>query len=157
MKHFVNVYTDKKLSDKVIDLVKYMIEKFVDVSYIERTMEDNSFTYSYILDESLSEDEMEVITEFVYQNFTQEIYFENSVDTDDMDDETFQKMLVELAKFMHSTMVKEKMDAGWRYGENFSMEQKTSPLLVPYENLPEKYQQVRPDIFNKVMEILQRA
>lgn len=39
----------------------------------------------------------------------------------------------------HENWVREKIEAGWIYGETKDPELKTHPCLVPYEQLPEKY------------------
>jgi hypothetical protein len=44
-----------------------------------------------------------------------------------------------LAKQKHETWMRERTDAGWRYGVEFDAEDKTHPLLRPWDQLPERY------------------
>ena len=49
-----------------------------------------------------------------------------------------------LAKQRHTDWVRERTDAGWRYGVTFDQTEKTAPLLRPWEQLPDQYR--RPDL-----------
>jgi hypothetical protein len=49
-----------------------------------------------------------------------------------------------LSKQHHEDWVRERTDAGWRYGLTFSSEHKIHPLLRPWTELPVRYQQ--PDL-----------
>lgn len=45
--------------------------------------------------------------------------------------------LEQLARLEHDRWWKERRDAGWRYGSEKSVERRTSPYLVPWEELPD--------------------
>ncbi len=49
-----------------------------------------------------------------------------------------------LAKHKHNSWMKDKTDAGWRYGLKISFKNKTHPLLLPWEQLPDTYK--KPDL-----------
>lgn len=49
-----------------------------------------------------------------------------------------------LAKSKHDLWMKEKTDDGWRYGTELSTVNKTHPLLLPWEQLPDRYK--KPDL-----------
>lgn len=49
-----------------------------------------------------------------------------------------------LAKSKHEEWVKERTDAGWRFGTMFNAKEKTHPLIRPWDQLPERYR--KPDI-----------
>jgi RyR domain len=44
-----------------------------------------------------------------------------------------------LAKQKHEIWLRERNDAGWRYGVVFNQHEKTHPLLRPWDQLPERY------------------
>lgn len=46
------------------------------------------------------------------------------------------------AKKQHNDWMKEKTDAGWRYGPSVSMANKTHPLLRAWNDLPDEYRKV---------------
>ena len=43
-----------------------------------------------------------------------------------------------VAKNVHEVWAKERVNEGWVYGENKDSIKKTTPCLVPYEDLPEE-------------------
>lgn len=43
----------------------------------------------------------------------------------------------ELAEHVHNMWAEEKLRNGWKYGEKKDSEKKTTPCLVPYNELPE--------------------
>ena len=49
-----------------------------------------------------------------------------------------------MAKARHEKWLREKLAAGWRYGIGFDAEEKTHPLLRPYDQLPDQFRQ--PDL-----------
>lgn len=44
-----------------------------------------------------------------------------------------------IAKRRHGDWMRERSDAGWRYGPSFSAEEKVHPLIRPWEQLPDRY------------------
>jgi len=44
-----------------------------------------------------------------------------------------------LAKQQHEDWMRERSDAGWRYGTKFDQRAKTHPLLRPWDQLPDRY------------------
>lgn len=58
-----------------------------------------------------------------------------------LDDERHLAIATAIAKKRHEDWLRERTDAGWRYGTEFSEEQKTHPLLRPWDQLPDRYRQ----------------
>jgi hypothetical protein len=54
------------------------------------------------------------------------------------------RLCTALSKQRHEDWVRERTDAGWRYGLTFSPEEKTHPLLRPWDEISEHYRQ--PDL-----------
>lgn len=44
-----------------------------------------------------------------------------------------------LAKQQHEEWVRERTDAGWRYGTEYDKREKTHPLIRPWDQLPERF------------------
>jgi len=53
----------------------------------------------------------------------------------------------------HNAWMKEKVDAGWVYGEVKDAEKKTHPCIVPFEELPE-FQKKKDSLFCAVVDAL---
>jgi RyR domain len=48
-------------------------------------------------------------------------------------------LCIALAKQQHESWLRERSGCGWRYGITFDVEEKTHPLLRPWDQLPEHY------------------
>lgn len=53
----------------------------------------------------------------------------------------------------HNSWMKEKVDAGWIYGEVKDIEAKTHPCIVPFEELPD-FQQKKDALFCAIVDAL---
>ena len=65
-------------------------------------------------------------------------YIPKPIDTSDivLSDELI-KLRELVAKNVHEVWAKSRIEEGWTYGEERNTEKKTTPCLVPYEELPE--------------------
>jgi hypothetical protein len=59
-----------------------------------------------------------------------------------------------LALFEHSEWVRERVDSGWVYGDVKDVENKISPYLVPYRELPEEVKDLDRDVVRNIPELL---
>lgn len=59
-----------------------------------------------------------------------------------------------LAKQHHEDWMRERTDAGWRYGTKYDAEDKTHPLLRPWDQLPDRYRQPDLDWPSKLVRLL---
>lgn len=57
-------------------------------------------------------------------------------------DEKFSELCAAWAKRQHDEWMKDRTDAGWRYGSTISNKNKTHPLLRPWHDLPEQFRKV---------------
>lgn len=60
-----------------------------------------------------------------------------------------------MAKSRHEHWMKDRLDAGWRFGTSFSIREKTHPLLRPWEQLPEKFRQPDMESPQAVLDMVQ--
>ena len=66
------------------------------------------------------------------------MYKPNPIDTSDIIlDKEILKLADMLAKNTHEVWAKNRINEGWTYGKERNDEIKTTPCLVPYEELPE--------------------
>ncbi len=59
-----------------------------------------------------------------------------------------------LEKQKHEDWVRERTDGGWRYGTTFDADEKTHPLILPWDQLPDRYKEPNLDWPNKLISIL---
>ena len=65
-------------------------------------------------------------------------YVPAPVDTGDITlPEELEKLREEIARNVHDIWAKGRIAEGWKYGKKKDAEAKVTPLLVPYEELPE--------------------
>ena len=66
------------------------------------------------------------------------MYTPNPIDTSDIVlDEELKNLTELLAKNVHEVWAKSRIAEGWTYGSVKDNEKKTTPWLIPYEELPE--------------------
>lgn len=66
------------------------------------------------------------------------MYIPNPIDTEDIEiDENLIELTETLAHNTHEVWAESRLREGWTYGEKRDDKLKTSPCLVPYQNLPE--------------------
>lgn len=58
------------------------------------------------------------------------------------------------AKSQHDRWMKERLDAGWRYGPTISLSARTHPLLRPWPDLPEQFRKIDLDEPQKLLDLL---
>lgn len=58
------------------------------------------------------------------------------------------------AKRQHDAWMKERSEQGWRYGVNFSLKDKTHPLLRPWDQLPTKFQKLDTEAPQMLLDLL---
>lgn len=56
-----------------------------------------------------------------------------------IDQEKYLGLCMAWAKRQHEMWMKDRVAQGWNYGTELSMQNKTNPLLMPFEQLPPKY------------------
>lgn len=114
-------------------------EKFDGSYYIETsTTEDEEYIEDLVDD---LEDEVEKDLELAMQK--QE---PNLLDSDSFG--------IDILKQMHHSWFEELTDLGWRYGTEYNADEKTHPMLLPWEQLPGHQGTVDADIVTRFMQAL---
>lgn len=74
-----------------------------------------------------------------------------------LDKNHYLELCMGIAKRKHEDWVRERLDAGWRYGTDFNTSAKTHPLLVSWERLPDRYRVPDLDTPQMVVDSLEGA
>lgn len=132
------------------------------VKLVHRVVKERNL-YMVPLSRDLLPDEVERIVEvFMLENPDQDFDIETHANfmvaldrpNANMDHDKHLALSMALSKAKHDDWMKTKIDSGWRYGPELSMENKTHPLLLPWEQLPEKYKAPDLDWPDKLISIL---
>ncbi len=66
-------------------------------------------------------------------------YIPEPIDTSNVElPKDLDTLIEQLARNVHEVWAKNRMNEGWRYGEQRDDRLKTHPCLIPYEELPEE-------------------
>lgn len=71
-----------------------------------------------------------------------------------VEQQRYADLAVSWAKRQHDDWVQSRIDDGWRYGTEMSIEHKTHPLLRPWDELPDRYRKVDTDQPQKLLDLL---
>ena len=97
---------------------------------------DDMHLYDFRMNRSVTEAEAEVIlgllNEWTDLDYTMEITTSEKYDLPEGEYET------DLTSMKHNKWITEQVNQGWRYGLEYSEEEKTDPRLRPYHELSEK-------------------
>lgn len=63
-------------------------------------------------------------------------------------------LCVALEKAKHENWVRERTNGGWRYGTEFNSDEKTHPLILPWDQLPDRFKQPDMDWPQKLVSML---
>jgi hypothetical protein len=149
--NFVKVICKNKLSDEDKRKIGDIIGTLTKVQYHK---DENDYCV-YITDKSLSEEEMIKIVDKIFA-VGDDIYIENSLPSSVITKDKMDEIVYEVSKYIHNDMVKKKVKDGWRYGEELSYDDKTSPMIRSFDDIPESYRPLRPDIVKKVVDSLRK-
>jgi len=121
--------------------------------------------YEIPLVRSLLDDEIEGIVDAWNQVYpTGEFQIESDADTvdssykgiPDIADSTMEDLAVEMAKYNHAIWANDMLAQGWRYGISFSEAERTHPLIMPWEQIPDSARRVNYELPSKFLEMLHK-
>lgn len=133
----INVVNDDGIP-KAVSMVHRGIKKHNYIIPLTRNLRDNEIesiveAFSKIepeLDFSIETDETKISTEF-----------ETGIS---LDDAKHLALCHALEKQKHEDWVRERTDGGWRYGQEYDADEKVHPLILPWDQLPDRYK--KPDM-----------
>ena len=99
---------------------------------------------SFILGEILSKN-----IKYNQNNFD---YIQNN--NEDINDNDYEHLAQDFAKYRHNRWVDHKVATGWRYGQEINEEEKTHPHLVNWNALPESVRTVDGNIPSMFVSLL---
>lgn len=70
-------------------------------------------------------------------------------------DTAYERLAERFAKAMHQRWYESRVEEGWRYGMQLNEDDMTHPMLRPWEQLPESYQDVDYNLPEMFMDILE--
>jgi hypothetical protein len=123
------------------------------VKMVHRENHDGKHLYIVPISRDLSPAEVEkVVSSFVVDNpdldfdIETNANFSSSLNRPDITSDQSKHLALcnAFAKDKHVSWMKEKADDGWRYGPEFSIENKTHPIMLPWEQLSDTYK--KPDL-----------
>lgn len=123
---------------------------------------DSRFHYLIPLSRDLFVEEAAALSKAVAFDFEYDIEASQPEPTEAEDDRLFvskndmEELCTSLAKERHETWVKDRTQAGWRFGETFSTKNMTHPLLRPWEQIPEDKREIDTKIVPEVIAFLSR-
>jgi hypothetical protein len=75
-------------------------------------------------------------------NPTQDQHLNQAINDLTIPQDEYQALCAQLAKVQHTAWIREKAADGWSYGPVLSLRNKTHPLMMPWDSLPEQYRDV---------------
>lgn len=125
----------------------------------------NKHIYDFILkrdphNEELDEISFDLVDETSFDFYLEGSDYINSIlrkkfeDLIRVDNESIRNLAEKMAKVNHKQWKDKLINDGWSYGLNYSRKNKTHPLLVSWENLPEKYKDIDDESPQKLIDIL---
>lgn len=124
--------------------------------------ETDRFHYIIPLSRDLFVEEAAALSKALGFDFEHEIEASQPEPTEIEDDRLFisqndmEELCTTLAKERHEAWVKNRTQAGWRFGETFSTRNMTHPLLRPWEQIPEKKREIDTKTVPAVIAFLMR-
>lgn len=134
------------------------------VSLVHREAGDGKHAYIVPLARDLLDDEAQkIVDSFASENPKLDFDIETSAAYAlppreaaglDIDQNRYLNLCTALAKKRHEDWMRERTDAGWRYGVKFSERERTHPLLRPWDQLPDRFKQVDLEAPQQVVDLL---
>lgn len=132
---------------------------------------DEGYIYVIPLKRDLTEKEAQEIVKAWESYYQDDFEIEHSHPEYDLDDEEgtlqdeegevdeeirdYDWFAEELTKLRHQSWLRNLQNAGWRYGTQYSAKEKTNPMMLPWEQLPDNYKDIDYDFAAEVFDILE--
>lgn len=138
----------------------------VHVPLVHRTLEEGKHEYEVPLVRNMTPDEIVYVVKQLESKLNEGDYLiETSTPTDEeccpeaediyMEPDVYEEFAERLSSRMHQKWLNERMETGWRYGEQRCDEQKTHPLIKPWNQLDEEQKAVDYEMPKFFIELLE--
>jgi len=167
-KLWLDLVSDYGPQDIIAPIQIYSEEGRKSIKLLLKPNKDN-FEYTVPLKRDLLTDEAEKIVEAWDMYYSGDFEIESSstnyspenVDFDDYEDQSeidsdYEIFAEELSKLNHSIAIKKLQDNEWRYGDKYSITDKTNPVLLPWEQLSEKNKVIDYDYAEQIIRLLEK-
>jgi len=141
-KHHIRIQLNEELDKHDITGILMVLEKSipnifdVDKKEVHYHTEDSKHLYDFRIERSLTEAEGEAILHVVEKWTSNDFLLEITTIEDYFLPEN--EYEIDMTSMRHNRWINEKVTEGWRYGLEFSEDQKTDPRLRPYHELTDK-------------------
>jgi len=141
-KHHIRIQLNEELDKHDITGILMVLEKSipnifdVDKKEVHYHTEDSKHLYDFKIERSLTEAEGEAILHVVEKWTSNDFLLEITTIEDYFLPEN--EYEIDMTSMRHNRWINEKVTEGWRYGLEFSEDQKTDPRLRPYHELTDK-------------------
>lgn len=180
--HFIKLESKVKLDKEQVkafytcvkEIASNMIYLITDKP-ITLTMKDATYVYCINLNMNVGNMQFQHLKDFVKQHFpdckihmsghedkkpldyTDNIYGARMKDQTAIvpkDNDFWPTACEQVSKYHHNCWMQSKLENGWRHGIHYDMDNKTHPLLVTWELLPEQYKQIDQNFANFFEKVL---
>lgn len=183
LKHFISLETDRELSFTEVKQWYNIVKKSVSgevrtfvmvpkenegskkVFLLKKKYKNNKYEYQIPLVRNISEKEFNSINK-EYQNYfpgtNYSLKYSDIQKYELIDPELpisinyFQNFCEKISKYQHNQWVQDRMIDGWRYGLKFDYNNKTSPMLRSWIDLPDEYRKIDTKLGLEIFNILKR-
>jgi len=146
------------------EIQEFVVQNLPNLVEIHGTQEELTPCYNliFILSRSLSEEQQEEFVEKLDTFLDEEFLVEGSIPRIESRYELRNSeldfnpasILDQVACFQHQRWIDMMSKRGYNYGLKVCHKNKTHPLMVPWEQLSEKYKERDPKLISKILEIL---
>lgn len=133
----------------------------VTSTFMFHKKDDNGDSYIIPLTQSPTEDEIENLIEKLIKvlyvgNFSIEssLVLVKDINDNHLLPEEYDSLAEQFSKKMHEKWLNERTTNGWRYGEAWDNQEKTHPLIKPWNQLSDLEKNIDPSLLNEFVDIL---
>ena len=145
-KKIFSVFEKNNLKKLILPLQVYKDNVFKFVSFfVKKNKKKNTYLTRINLYRDLSREEFEKIREDLYKSIPDliSVSFSSQIKRTEKNkikknNKIFNNIVEIISKKYHNNYVIKKTNKNWRYGKEYSYENKTDPFLLPWEQLTEK-------------------
>jgi hypothetical protein len=135
---------------------------------VHRIGEDTRHQYEIPLTRNYTPDELMAVVQELDRSIPEgDFLLESSTFDDDccvyedegddylLEEDVMEQMAIRISQRLHEKWLNERMDKGWRYGEQQNVTERTHPLIKPWAQLPEEHRKIDYELPQLMVDILE--